>query len=70
MGNEFFPLIIFMGIAVPEIVLGSSLLSMFVQVRAPLGFTTILLSHIAFGTPFGVQFVATFQLPPAALFHT
>lgn len=44
--------LIFMAIAVPEIVLGSSLLSMYVQVQAPLGFSTILLSHIAFDTPF------------------
>jgi spermidine/putrescine transport system permease protein len=51
-GKAAVSFVIFMAIAVPEIVLGSSLLSMFVQVRAPLGFTTILLSHIAFGTPF------------------
>jgi spermidine/putrescine transport system permease protein len=44
--------VIFMAIAVPEIVLGSSLLSMFVQVGAPLGLTSILLSHIGFDTPF------------------
>lgn len=44
--------VIFMGIAIPEIVLGSSLLSMYVQVRAPLGFQTILLSHITFNIPF------------------
>jgi spermidine/putrescine transport system permease protein len=44
--------IIFMAIAVPEIVLGSSLLAMFVQVQAPLGLTSILLAHIGFDTPF------------------
>jgi spermidine/putrescine transport system permease protein len=44
--------VIFMAIAIPEIVLGSSLLSMFVQVRANPGFLTILLSHVAFDTPF------------------
>lgn len=44
--------VIFLGIAVPEIVLGSSLLSMFVQASAPLGLGTILLSHIAFSIPF------------------
>ncbi|MFB3738741.1 MAG: ABC transporter permease [Candidatus Velamenicoccus archaeovorus] len=43
---------IFLAIAVPEIVLGSSLLAMFVQAKAPLGFGTILLSHIGFDTPF------------------
>jgi spermidine/putrescine transport system permease protein len=44
--------VIFMAIAVPEIVLGSSLLSMFVEVQAPLGLLTILLAHIGFDTPF------------------
>ena len=44
--------VIFLGIAVPEIVLGSALLSMFVQAAAPLGLGTILVSHIAFSIPF------------------
>jgi spermidine/putrescine transport system permease protein len=52
--------IIFLAIAVPEIVLGSSLLSMFVQVNTQqpagisiaLGYTSILLSHIAFSIAF------------------
>ena len=51
-GKAAVSFVIFMAIAVPEIVLGSSLLSMYVQLRAPLGFLTILLSHIAFNTPF------------------
>jgi spermidine/putrescine transport system permease protein len=52
--------VIFLAIAVPEIVLGSSLLSMFVQlnVQKPLGisvapgYITILFSHIAFSIAF------------------
>jgi spermidine/putrescine transport system permease protein len=52
--------VIFLAIAVPEIVLGSSLLSMFVQVNvsrplgltAPLGYGTILVSHIGFSIAF------------------
>jgi spermidine/putrescine transport system permease protein len=44
--------IIFLAIAVPEIVLGSSLLSMFVLGRVRLGFGTILLSHIGFSIAF------------------
>jgi spermidine/putrescine transport system permease protein len=45
--------IIFLAIAVPEIVLGSSLLSMFVLAKeVPIGLTTILLSHIGFSIPF------------------
>jgi spermidine/putrescine transport system permease protein len=44
--------LIFIGIAIPEIVLGSSLLSLYIEVRAPLGLFTILLSHVAFSIPF------------------
>jgi spermidine/putrescine transport system permease protein len=45
--------VIFLAIAVPEIVLGASLLSMFVLVGSPpLGFLTILLSHIGFSIAF------------------
>ncbi|MGZ6546361.1 MAG: ABC transporter permease, partial [Actinomycetota bacterium] len=51
-GRAAMSFVIFMAIAVPEIVLGSSLLAMFVQVQAPLGLVTILLAHIGFDTPF------------------
>ncbi len=51
-GKAAVSFIIFMAIAIPEIVLGSSLLSLFVQARVQQGFLTILLSHIAFCTPF------------------
>jgi spermidine/putrescine transport system permease protein len=45
--------VIFLAIAVPEVVLGSSLLSLFVMTQTvPLGYATILLSHISFGVPF------------------
>ena len=44
--------VIFLAIAVPEIVLGSSLLSMFVIAGAPLGLGTLLLSHIGFSIAF------------------
>ena len=44
---------IFLAIAVPEIVLGSSLLSLFIQGSIfTLGFQTVLISHIAFSIPF------------------
>jgi spermidine/putrescine transport system permease protein len=46
--------VIFLAIASPEIVLGSSMLSMFVNARVPQGFITILLAH----TMFCVSFVA------------
>jgi spermidine/putrescine transport system permease protein len=44
--------VIFLAIAVPEIVLGSSLLSMFVIAEVPLGFTTLFLSHVGFSIAF------------------
>jgi spermidine/putrescine transport system permease protein len=45
--------VIFLAIAVPEIVLGSSLLSLFLQLRSiRLGYPSILISHIAFSIPF------------------
>jgi spermidine/putrescine transport system permease protein len=40
--------VIFLAIASPEIVLGSSLLTMFVNARVPQGFLTILLAHVMF----------------------
>jgi spermidine/putrescine transport system permease protein len=46
--------VIFLAIASPEIVLGSSMLTMFVNARVPQGFVTILLAH----TMFCVSFVA------------
>ncbi len=46
--------VIFLAIASPEIVLGSSLLTMFVNARVPQGFITILLAH----TMFCISFVA------------
>jgi spermidine/putrescine transport system permease protein len=44
--------VIFLAIAVPEIVLGSALLSMFVEAKSPLGYITITLSHISFSIAF------------------
>mgnify|MGYP006268489969 CR=1 FL=1 len=45
--------LIFLSVSVPEIVLGSSLLSMFVLLQTiPIGLPTILLSHIGFSIPF------------------
>ena len=44
--------VIFLAIAVPEIVLGASLLSLFVEARAPLGFGSTLVSHVGFSIAF------------------
>jgi spermidine/putrescine transport system permease protein len=51
-GLRLIDFVIFLAIAVPEIVLGSSLLSMFILAGVPLGFTTIVLSHIGFSIAF------------------
>jgi len=52
-GHAGMNFVIFIAIAVPEIVLGSSLLSMFVLVKwIPLGYPTILVSHIGFSIAF------------------
>jgi spermidine/putrescine transport system permease protein len=44
--------VIFLAIAVPEIVLGSSLLAMFVLIEAPLGYGSIFVSHVGFSIAF------------------
>lgn len=44
--------VIFLAIASPEIVLGSSMLTMFVNARVPQGFITILLAHVMFCVSF------------------
>ncbi len=41
-------LLIFMPMATPEVVMGSSLLTLFLNMRIPLGFWTILIAHIMF----------------------
>jgi spermidine/putrescine transport system permease protein len=45
-------LVIFAAISAPEIVLGSSLRSLFFTAGTPLGYTTILIAHVAFSLPF------------------
>lgn len=47
-------LLIFLPIATPEIVLGASLLALFVSVAAPLGLATIIIAHIMFNVSFVV----------------
>jgi spermidine/putrescine transport system permease protein len=47
-------LFIFLPMATPEIVLGASLLTLFLNFGVPLGFTTILLAHIMFNISFVV----------------
>jgi spermidine/putrescine transport system permease protein len=47
-------LLIFLPMATPEIVMGSSLLTLFLNYGFPLGFTTILLAHVMFNISFVV----------------
>ncbi len=41
-------LLVFLPMATPEVVMGSSLLTLFVNLQVPLGFVTILLAHVMF----------------------
>jgi spermidine/putrescine transport system permease protein len=47
-------LVIFLPMATPEVVMGSSLLTLFVNIGIPLGFWTILIAHIMFCVSFVV----------------
>src|SRR5204863_9214447 len=47
----------FLPMATPEIVMGASLLSLFIFYSAPLGFTTLLIAHIMFSISFVVVVV-------------
>ena len=47
-GKVFVEQVMFLNIAAPEIVLGASLLGLFVTINLARGFTTLLLAHVAF----------------------
>ena len=47
-------LVIFLPLSTPEIVLGASLLTLFLNLKAALGFSTILIAHIMFCISFAV----------------
>jgi spermidine/putrescine transport system permease protein len=47
-GRTFVEQVMFLNIAAPEIVLGASLLGLFVTINVARGFTTLLLAHVAF----------------------
>ena len=53
-GRSATNLLIFLPMATPEIVMGSSLLALFLNYSVPLGFTTILIAHIMFNISFVV----------------
>jgi spermidine/putrescine transport system permease protein len=53
-GRRASNLLIILPMATPEIVMGASLLSLFIFYSAPLGFTTLLIAHIMFSISFVV----------------
>ncbi|MEX0817506.1 MAG: ABC transporter permease [Gaiellales bacterium] len=53
-GRNATNLLIFLPMATPEIVMGSSLLTLFLNYSFPLGFTTILIAHIMFNISYVV----------------
>lgn len=53
-GREGTNLLIFLPMATPEVVMGSSLLALFVNTRVALGFKTILIAHVMFNISFVV----------------
>jgi spermidine/putrescine transport system permease protein len=53
-GGALVNLLIFLPMATPEIVMGSSLLTLFLNFGVPLGFRTILLAHIMFNISYVV----------------
>ena len=53
-GRSATNLLIFLPMATPEVVLGSSLLALFVASQVPLGFFTILIAHVMFCVSFVV----------------
>ncbi len=56
-GRRTSNLLIVLPMATPEIVIGASLLSMFIIYSVPLGFTTLLIAHIMFSISFVVVVV-------------
>ena len=53
-GRSATNLLIFLPMATPEVVMGSSLLALFVASQVPLGFFTILIAHVMFCVSFVV----------------
>ena len=53
-GRSTTNLLIFLPMATPEVVLGSSLLALFLNMFVPLGFTTVVIAHIMFCISFVV----------------
>ena len=53
-GRDATNLLIFLPMATPEVVMGSSLLALFVNLQVPLGFMTILIAHVMFDISFVV----------------
>jgi spermidine/putrescine transport system permease protein len=51
-GSNFLETLVFLPMIVPEVILGVSLLILFVTIGLQLGYTTIVISHVTFCAPF------------------
>jgi spermidine/putrescine transport system permease protein len=51
-GTSFLETLVFLPMIVPEVILGVSLLILFVTIGLELGYTTIIISHVTFSFPF------------------
>jgi spermidine/putrescine transport system permease protein len=57
-GSRLIETLVLVPMIVPEVILGVSLLALFVAVRLDLGFTTVVVSHVTFAFPFVLVAVA------------
>jgi spermidine/putrescine transport system permease protein len=51
-GKQFLELVLLLTISTPEVIMGSSLLNLFVDAGMPMGLTTLVLSHVMFDIAF------------------
>jgi spermidine/putrescine transport system permease protein len=52
LGKRFLELVLLLTVSTPEVIMGSSLLNLFVDARVPMGLTTLALSHVMFDIAF------------------
>lgn len=66
-GREFFQNLLYVPVILPEIIMGVSLLAIFMLVRFPLGLVSIICGHITFSFPFVTLIILAriINLPPS-----
>jgi spermidine/putrescine transport system permease protein len=66
-GKELFQNILYVPVILPEIILGVSLLALFMLIRFPLGLLSVICAHIAFSFPFVTMIILAkvINLPPS-----